>query len=429
MMDQNERLKKLIAKMALGHSYWGYLFSRVRRIASENIPSVMGVGPERDGTITLLFHPGIMKDTEDDVIKKVLEHEGMHILNQHISRLLRILANEVMPEAKFVKSRIWNTAADCAVNPIIKMPRECMIGGKPWAGCFPDIYDMEDGKSTEHYYHNLLNEVREQMKQMGGGKMQFGGGGEDYDEIDDHGSWGKVTSQVSDVSALSRKMEGYVQDIIKDSLKNFRKKRGELPGYIKDLIDRALSPPKVPYYQVIRKLVRGSRLSKFKRSFTRINRKRTYVFAIGEQNLPQISPFPGRTRDFTFDIVVLIDTSGSMSPDDIKEGLKGIKNIIENDRHCKTTVIENDTQVQKEYVCKKVRDIDFEVKGRGGTTLSPGLMRARELKPDVVLAFTDGGCDNINNIPRQLLPKKIIWVVQKDGSITQINKTGYIVRI
>jgi len=427
-MDQSERLKKQIAKMALRHSYWGYLFGRIRRIASDTLPSIMGVGPERDGTISLIFNPALMKETDDLVIEKILEHEGMHVLNKHVSRLLRILSNEVSKEIKFVKARIWNTAADCAVNPIIEMPREVTIAGKPWAGCFPDIYDMEDGKSTEHYYHHLLDEVRDQMKQMGG-EMQFGGAGEDYDAVDDHGSWGKAISQVADVSSLSRKIDGYVEEIIKDSLKNFRKKRGELPGFVKELIDKALTPPKVPYYQVIRKLVRGSRLSKFKRSFTRINRKRTYVFAIGEQNLPQISPFPGRTRDFSFNIVVLIDTSGSMSPDDIKEGLKGIKNIIENDRHCKTTVIENDTKIQKEYECKKVRDIDFEVKGRGGTTLFPGLERARELKPDVVLAFTDGGCDNINGISRQLLPKKIIWVIQKEGVIDQVNKTGYIVRI
>jgi predicted metal-dependent peptidase len=93
--------------------------------------------------------------------------------------------------------------------------------------------------------------------------------------------------------------------------------------------------------------VRGTRYSKFKRSPTRINRKRTYVFTIGDDEcIPEISPFPGKMRDMTFDIAVLIDTSGSMSNDDVREGLSGVKNIIEKDRHCYTTVLEVDAAVE-----------------------------------------------------------------------------------
>ena len=118
-----------------------------------------------------------------------------------------------------------------------------------------------------------------------------------------------------------------------------------------------------------------------------------------------------------------------MSKEDILEGLSGIKNIIENDRHCKLTVLENDTKLQKEYKVKKLRDIQFNISGRGGTTLQPGLERARELNSDVCLCFTDGYCDNINNLPRKTIPRKIIWVIQKEGSIDCVNETGFIVRI
>lgn len=426
MEDQHERLKTMVAKMTLKNSYWGYLFSRVRRIATENIPSIMGVAPEKDGTISLLFHPGLMSKTSDDVIKKIVEHEGMHILQKHLPRLLRILANEVSEEQKFFKLKIWNIAADCAVNPVINMPKVLTIAEKPWQGCFPDLYGLKNNKSTEYYFNKLMEQVKVEIIKVG----TDDGFGSEFDPIDDHSSWGNVVKDVADVSALSRKIDSYVHEIIKDSLKSFQRKRGMMPGYISELIDRALAPPKVPYYQIIRKLVKGSRLSKFKRAFAKVNRKRTYVFTIGdEKNVPGISPFPGRTRDFSFNIVVLIDTSGSMSPDDIKEGLSGVKNIIESDRHTKTIIIENDTQVQKEYEVKRIRDIDFRISGRGGTILQPGLERAWELKPDVCLTFTDGHCDDINSIPRKWLPRKIIWVIQKDGTIENVNRTGYIVRI
>jgi len=420
MANQSERLKNLIAKMALKSNYWGYLFARIRRMESEQIPSIMGVTPLKDGTIALMYHPTLLETTDDDTLKLVIEHEGMHILQKHLPRLLRILSNEFTEEEKNKKSKVWNVASDCAINPIINMPKEVNIGGRPFQPCFPSLYDLEDKKSSEFYFNELMkqqNKNDEDLEEM-------------FDKIGNHDGWKDVVKETSDISSLSRKIDSYVRDIIKDSKKNFDKKRGDLPGYIKELIDSALEPPKAPYYQIIRKLVKGSRLSKFKRAFTKVNRKRTYVFAISEhRNLPQISPFPGRTRDFSFNIVVVIDTSGSMRPDDIKEGLSGVKNIIENDRNCKTTIIEVDTQIGKEYQVKHIRDIQFNISGRGRTSIFPGLERAKQLKPDVVLCFTDGYCEPINNIPRKMLPKKTIYVIQKDGTHENVNKTGYIVRI
>jgi len=118
-----------------------------------------------------------------------------------------------------------------------------------------------------------------------------------------------------------------------------------------------------------------------------------------------------------------------MSQDDILEALSASKNIIERDRHCEVTVLENDTQLQKEYKIKRISDIQFNISGRGGTHLQEGLERARQINPDVVLAFTDGYCENVNEYSRKELPKKIIWVVQKVGTIETINQTGYIVRV
>jgi len=433
--DSGERLKNLIAQMTIksgneniSYNYFGYIFSRIRRISDKSLPSIMGIVPRKDGTLALCFNSNYFEGTSDEVLRKVIEHEGMHVLNKHIPRLLRMIANEPNDAMKFVKSRIWNTAADCAVNPNINMPKEVIIQNKPWAGCFPDLYDMEENRPTEEYYYKLLNDENEKAKQEGYGDGE-GGPGEDYDVIGDHSKWGSISKEVADVSSLSRKIDGHIQEIIKDSIKNFKNRRGNLPGHIRDLIDAALAPPKVPYYQLIRKLIKGSRYSKFKRSLTRINRKRTYAFVIDKGNMPAISPFPGKTRDFTFKIVLLIDTSGSMSQDDILEALSASKNIIEKDRHCEVTVLENDTKLQKEYKIKRISDIQFNIAGRGGTHLQEGLERARQINPDVVLAFTDGYCENVNNYSRKELPKKIIWVVQKDGTIDTINQTGFIVRV
>ena len=424
-MNTNERLKNLIAQYVLKYNYWGYLFSQIRRKADPGIPSIMGVKPERDGSISLVYNPAYINNTSDESILIVLEHEGMHILNKHISRLLRIMSNEVTDIMAVSKANIWNIAADCSVNEQANIKGPIQINGKDWALCLLQTYKLKKGKITEAYFLELLKKS-DKISIVGPGGE---GKGLDYipGGMDNHKQW--QIKGIPDLSSLSRKVDSFTQNVIKESLKTFSKDRGNLPGHIADLIQEALAPPKAPYYQIIRKLIRGTRLSKFQRSFTTINRKRTYVFSLDDGTAPMISPFPGRKRDYSFKIVVLIDTSGSMSRDDVTEGLSGVKNIIEKDRHCFTTVLEVDAGVEKEYRVKKINDIQFDIKGRGGTVLGPGLVRARELDCDVCLAFTDGYTENINNSSRKLLPKKIIWAITEGGSIENINRTGWVVQL
>jgi predicted metal-dependent peptidase len=435
MEDSGERLKHLIAKFVLKYNYWGYLFSRIRRKPAKNFGSIMGVAPEPDGTISLLFEPDLVAKTDDREILKVVEHEGMHLLNKHIPRLLRILSNETKESRKGLKIKAWNIASDCSVNTQANIRDPIIIDGKPWKPCLPERYGLEEGKVTESYFWDLLKNAKTiEIPSVGGSgegkEAENDQKGSGKGGLDDHKQWVQNAKGVADLSSLSRKLEQHVQNIVRESVKSFNKDRGTIPSHIAELIQSALEPPKAPYYQIIAKLVKGSRYTKFKRSPTRINRKRTYVFTLqGDELLPEISPFPGKKRDMTFDVVILIDTSGSMSTEDIKEGLSGVKNIIEKDRHCYVTVLEVDAGVEKEYTVKKVRDIQFNVKGRGGTTLRPGLERARELHCDVCLAFTDGYCEDVNQIPRKYLPKKLIWVITSDGTAKTVNRTGYVVRI
>jgi len=426
-MNSNERIKEMIAKMVLKNNYWGYLFSRIRRRPAESFPSIMGVAPEPDATITLYYNPNLVDLTKDDALEVVIEHEGGHILNKHIPRLIRLISNELNKLSRKRKIDIWNVAADCCVNSQARLPRTIEIAGLPIILCFPDLYGLPDHEIAESYYHKLL----EQSKK--GSKSKFKrnvGDGKDNGQIDDHSKWLENIEKVPDLSSLSRKLDNYIGNIIRESARTFNKNRGDLPGYIQELIQEVLAPPKAPYYQIVKKLVRGSRFTKFKRSFTKVNRKRTYAFVIGDLNIPAISPFPGKTRDFSFKISILLDTSGSMSKKDILEGLSGIKNMIENDRHCIVTVLEVDVRVNKEYEVKCLRDIQFKITGRGGTTLRPGLEQCRELETDITLCFTDGCCEDINIIPRKFLPRKLVWVIGGTGStIKNVYKTGYVVQI
>ena len=418
-MNQSDRIRDLIGQMVLKDSFWGYLFSRVGKIEDTKMDYAAGIGALNDGMLYLFYNPEKTATINDTDLEVVLSHEGIHILNKHVSRLIRILADETKEELKESKSKIWNYAADFNANEIIKAPDFITIDKERAFLYHAKNFKLELNKTTEYYYYKLLEQSEDQKGKGKDGKGDAFG----------HEKWTSALKGIPDLYSFSRRVEQFIKESVQQSMKSVRNK-GNISGNLRELIDQCLLPPEIPYYQIIKKLVKGSRLAKDKLSYSKINRKRTYLFLTGDQKgIPQISPFPGKSKDMTFNIVILADTSGSMSKDDILESLKGVKSIIEKDKYCHTTVLQCDTSVKKEYTVKRIRDIDFTAYGRGGTHLSPGLFRAKELNSDVCLVFTDGYCENINIIPKKQLPKKIIWVLTPDGSKEYIDKTGYIVRI
>lgn len=435
--NPSERIKNIITGLVFKDDYWGYLFSRVNRRNDETLPSPMGVCPEIDGTITLLYNENYINLMDEEFLGVVIEHEGTHLLNNHIPRLLKIIANEVNEVEKSRKIKKCNLAADCAVNSIINIKKSYMLGSEKFEIVHPDIYNLPTRQILEYYYVNIPDEKNKSKRTGSGDRLIVSEDSEEISNsnglgniknIDDHGSWMKNISKVSDISSLASRVEQYTEQILEDSYNNVRRK-GNLPGHIVDRINQLFKPPQIPYYQIIKKLMKGSRLTKYKKAYTRINKKRVYSFFIEDKKLPIISPFPGKTKDYSFNITTILDSSGSMSKDDILEGLSGIKNFIENDKDCLTTVLEIDTIIQKEYKVKKIRDIQFDIKGRGGTNLSPALIRSKELNTDVTIVFTDGFCEDINSLNRLLFPQKIIYVLTNNGSTKNIDRTGYIVRL
>jgi len=430
-MNVHERLEELIATKTMDNCFWGHLFSLVRRKPFDNLPSIMGICLEKDGNYSLLYQPDLIEKTNNETINIILEHEGLHLINMHIARFIRIMATELNDTKKEFKQFVWNIATDCAVNDQLHLGNSLEIAGHKTKIQLPKMYNLNNNMPSEYYYEKLLEKQKDNktQKSTSGNDNKSGEGKEKSESIDSHSEWGSNLEGHPDLYSLSRKAENTVKDLVKSAVKNFDKNKGNLPSSIQELIEECLKPPQIPYFQIIRKVVRASKHSKFTRSFTKINRKRTYLFMLDNNHLPQLSPFPGRTRDFTFNISIMIDTSGSMSKDEILEALSGTKDIIENDRHCTINIVECDAEVQKVYKVKKIKDIQMNIAGRGGTILLPGLEKCKEFNSDITLAFTDGWCEDINSISRKLLPKKLVWILSKGGSDNYINKSGLVIEL
>ncbi len=406
----NDRIKLIIAKMILRNVFWGQVFSFIRRISDDAMPYIMGVAIEKDGNISLYYNPKLIATTNDDVIEKVLEHEGMHLINKHLSRLINML-NLLDENKKKNYEQIWNYASDCASNEQAKLPDVLFIDNKPMKLCHPKCFNLPEKQTSEFYFQELLKQKNNKQDKNDGNSED--GEGDNYNVmIGDHSLWTKNISDCEDLSEIAKKAERNIKYAIKKSIQNFNRNRGTLPGNLSELLNEFLDDVKLPYYEIISRYVKQAKhLAKYKRCETKLNRKRSFMFLMTDDGIPDISPFPGKKRDYTFNISILIDTSMSMSNLDILEALSSVKHILEKDKYCKITIIECDTQVNKIYEVKKISEIDFQITGRGGTTLQPGLKKCRELNSDITLCFTDGYIEDVSTISKKHLPKKLLWIL------------------
>jgi predicted metal-dependent peptidase len=114
---------------------------------------------------------------------------------------------------------------------------------------------------------------------------------------------------------------------------------------------------------------------------------------------------PGTRKGDVLDLGVAVDTSGSISDDQLKLFFNEIKWIWKNG--ARITVYEADTHVQAEYRFKG--KFTGKVHGRGGTDLEPALKKV-EGKHDALIYFTDFYAPKIDK--KYKIP--ILWVLTTD---------------
>lgn len=129
-----------------------------------------------------------------------------------------------------------------------------------------------------------------------------------------------------------------------------------------------------------------------------------------------------------------IDSSGSMSDEQLKKCLREIYHVALAKKPLKLVVIQCDTKIQeiKEYTNLKdlMRDtINATVKGRGGTELKPCwdlLVKDKKYNrrpAELVMVFTDGYLTQYKRDPRHM--KNLCWVILDNPGWNIENKERY----
>lgn len=198
------------------------------------------------------------------------------------------------------------------------------------------------------------------------------------------------------------KVKERTKSVVSDALDNLTaKQRGEIPSSIMQQIELMLAPPEISWKQILRKFV-GTIPTPYRRTRRRLNRLQPYRMDLC-----------GRLPKRRIRVVVCIDTSGSMSNDDIEYCMGEIFNIVK-EAESEVTVIECDAEVNRVYVAKKPKEVKPEVCGRGGTLFTPAIEyinKDGKYRDALMIYFTDGYGESRIPKPRTF---RNLWVVLKD---------------
>lgn len=114
------------------------------------------------------------------------------------------------------------------------------------------------------------------------------------------------------------------------------------------------------------------------------------------------------------DIVVAVDTSGSIDEEQFRQIFGEIVSIVRGFPNYRLTLIQCDSQIQSvnEYSANNPFDPKkgFEIEGRGGTNFCPvfDYVKQNKLNPKVLLYYTDGS----GIFPSKVPTYPVIWLLQ-----------------
>lgn len=192
---------------------------------------------------------------------------------------------------------------------------------------------------------------------------------------------------------------------------------GKLPGNLVDVIKKSIEPKF--NYKAIFQQFRSTVISS-NRTITRMKPNRRFGYAV-----------PGSKRNFTTKILIAVDTSGSISDDDLQLAFGFIKNFFKYGI-TRIDVIQFDTQIYPNSLVElsKAPKV-FNIAGRGGTDFNEVFEYSQEKNPtyDGVIIFTDGyaSVPNTKWLSNNYKHTKYLWCLNDESNYKHMknNSSGF----
>jgi len=407
-MDEQaaKKITRARAQLILRKPFFGYLAIHLepKEVPTEAMRCpTMGTDGEK-----LYYVAEFVNQQSDELLQSIICHECLHCAFGHCWRI-----GDRDPLR-------WNLATDGAVNYQLQeqgfqLPEGVVI--------LPEAENL----SAEELYLRIRQEEQK--------FTVSGAGGESRDiegkSSDDHSQWGKTgngdegknggsSKEMQDIGnglARAEHSAREMQDRWKEwasQARQLAKSQGAGIGSLEQQIDELLEP-KLPW----RELLRNFMLSAAKSNYRLMPPNRKHLW----RGLYLPSSFGTE-----IEIVFAIDTSGSMSDEEVIEGLSEVKSICDMFENYTIHLYQADYGIQ-EYKELTAYNFDFpdKIKGRGGTSFCHVFedIKEKNINPACIIYFTD----LMGDFPDQSPQYPVIWLATSEhdvpfGEVIRYEKLG-----
>lgn len=432
-MDKIQSLSKAAKDLMLKEPYYGFFLIMLNKVWDKRRVPTAGVS--KNGiNYQLTINDDFWESLSENHRLGLLKHELLHIAFGHLTTFFKFsdkrLANVAMdmeinqyidnswlPGGEYTKQEIDDIRdqvkieiaeareRDAPIEEIMELAKKV-----PARGVMIDDYpDMNlDRKAGCRYYYDKLKEAKDKKDQNGTcGDTNMDKLLEDIDngDTDDHSTW----EDFEDLTEAEQKLiEKQLQKVLTDAKEQTEKKRGTVPGEIEGVI-------------IVEEIVKAK--FDWRGYIRRFTGTSTHVFTkkIRRKENRRFDANPGLKIKMKQHMLLGIDTSGSVSNDELKEFMNEIHHIYK--AGVEITIIQCDTSIRSIESYKGKNEI--EVKGRGGTEFDPVLeyYNANTKKYTSLVYFTDGEC-TADVKPRG----NVLWVLSERSSMNT-DLPGKVIRL
>lgn len=356
------RISKIRSRMLLKHPFFGSILMAFPLVERTDIPTAA------TDMRKIYYNPAFFDELSDAQITFVLAHEVMHIAFKHGLRLQQR------------NHKGWNYATDYAINLILHDMGFELVKNI--------LYDLKyRGMSAEQIYEKLQQEVDKKSRgsESGGapGDAQGGGsqpGDDDGAGSDPGGSEGSapLADDLESPEGMTATEEAQISSRITQQVTaaaTMARMAGKMPGQLERVINDILMP-EAPIEELLRNYM--TQITRDDESWSRRNRRFSDVY------------LPARHNEAMGEVVMIGDTSGSVTERDLQLIAGMVTRISENMSPERIRMIWADTKVQGEQVFEQGDPLEFKPVGYGGTDMRVPLEHVEQFSPVVTVLVTDG---------------------------------------
>lgn len=349
--NMNETAKKRMIDargiLVLQDSFFGILSYKLDIIENTNIPTCATDGKR------LLYNPDFVNSLRMNELVGVFAHEVMHNMMGHGWR------------KNNREHKKWNVACDYAINPILidcgfVLPKDCLSDSQ------------YKNKSAEEIYPMLPDEPE--------------------DSSNDPGGCGECIEPESMEGAAELEADWKVA---MSSAAESTKRKGSIPKSLERLVNSIINP-EIPWHILLRDFVELSARNDY--DWRRCNKR----------YLPNGVIMPSMISEELPEVVIAIDTSGSIDIDTLSKFAKEASEVLES-YNTTIHVVYCDSQIQgSETYSRTDLPLTLNPKGGGGTRFQPVFdwVEKKNITPSCMIYFTDMyGC-----FPEQEPYYPVLWL-------------------